>query len=183
MSVRTKKYRKGVCNCQNCGIQFEKALTEITRNKKLNRPNFCSRSCVGKHNVKNFGDRKNNYDISKHSGNRSDLYTKFKYHFRSVKKRFKDVEITIEDLEDVWEKQNGFCEFSGVKLTLSSYSKIEKNPIYSASLDRIDSSKGYIIGNIRWVSRSINYMKNNMSDEMVWELCKLIKENLTKKGY
>lgn len=180
---RFYKYKKGLCKCQNCGIEFEKPLTEITRNEKLKRPNFCSRTCVGKNNLKNFGDRRGVYDISKHSGNRSDLYTKFKYHFRSIKKRFKDVEITIEDLEDVWSNQNGVCEFSGVKLILSSYSKIEKNPIYSASIDRIDSSKGYVKGNIRWVSRSINYMKNSMSDEMVWELCKLIKENLTKKGY
>jgi len=183
MEKRRIKYKMGLCECQNCGIEFEKPLTEITRNKKLNRPNFCSRTCVGKNNVKNFGDRKNNYDISKHSGNRSDLYIKFKYHFRSVKKRFKDVEITIEDLEEIWNKQNGVCEFSGVQLILSSYSKIEKNPIYSASLDRIDSSKGYVKGNIRWVSRSINYMKNTMSDNMVWELCNLIKNNLIKKGY
>ena len=61
------------------------------------------------------------------------------------------------------------------------YSKIEKNPIYTASLDRIDSKKGYIKGNIRWVSRSINWMKNDITDEMVWELCKLISENYKHK--
>lgn len=183
MEKKKNKYKLGTCICQNCGIEFEKPLTEIRRNSKLNRPNFCCRTCVGKHNVKNFGDKRSYYDISKHSGNRSDLYTKFKYHYRTVKKRYKECEITIEDLEDAWTKQNGICEFSGVKLVLSSYSKIEKNQIYSASLDRIDSSKGYVKGNIRWVSRSINYMKNTMPDEMVWELCKLIKENLIKKGY
>ena len=50
----------------------------------------------------------------------------------------------------------------------------------TASLDRIDNSKGYIKGNIRWVSRSINYMKNDMSDDMVNELIDLIVKN--KKG-
>jgi hypothetical protein len=182
MNTQKRKYKMGLCECQNCGIQFEKPLTEIRRNEKLNRPNFCSRKCVGQNNVKNFGDRKNNYDISKHSGNRIDDYTRFKYHYRTIKSRFKQVEVTIQDLKEVWDNQNGICEFSGVKLILSSYSKIQKNPIYSASLDRIDSSKGYTKDNIRWVSRAINYMKNTMSDDMVWELCNLIKENLSKKG-
>jgi hypothetical protein len=182
MEKRKIKYKMGKCTCKNCGIEFEKPLTEIRRNEKLNRPNFCSRTCVGKNNSKNFGDKKSNYDISQHSNNRSDKYTKFKYHYRSILSRNKEVTVTVDDLKYVWDKQEGICEFSGVQLVLSTYSKIIKNPIYTASLDRIDSSKGYIKGNIRWVSAAINYMKNNMSDDMVWELCNLIKENVIKKG-
>ena len=169
----------GKCVCKNCGIEFEKPLTEIRRNEKLNRPNFCTRTCVGKHNIKNFGDKR--IDISKFGYKRKgDEYTKFKYHFRNIKTRNQVIDITIDDLKEKWEKQNGICEFSGVNLILSTYSKINKNPIYTASLDRIDSSKGYIKGNIRWVSRAINWMKNDMSDDMVNELIELIIEN--KKG-
>ena len=47
-------------------------------------------------------------------------------------------------------------------------------------LDRIDSSIGYTKNNIRWVSRAINWMKNDMSDEMTWELINILVEN--KKG-
>ncbi len=175
MKNNTKKL--GECVCKNCGIIFEKPLTEIRRSEKFNRPHFCSRTCTGKHNIKNFGDRKINYDISKHSNNRIDGYTKFKYHYRNILKRNQEVDITIEDLKNQWDKQQGFCVFSGIKLTLSSYTKIEKNPIYTASLDRIDSSKGYIKGNIRWVSRAINWMKNNMDDIMVWELIDILIKN------
>lgn len=182
MNYKKSKYKLGTCICKNCGVEFEKPLTEIRRNEKIGRPNFCSRTCVGKNNVKNFGDRKNRYNISNHSNNKHDEYTKFRYHYRNILTRTKSVDVTIEDLKERWELQNGVCEFSGVQLTLSSYSKINKNPIYTASLDRIDSGKGYIKGNIRWVSRSINYMKNDMSDDMVWELCNLIKENVIKKG-
>ena len=88
---------------------------------------------------------------------------------------------TREDLRNIWELQNGICFFSGVKLVLSSYSKINKNPIYTASLDRIDSSKGYSIDNIRWVSRAMNWMKNNMSDDMVHELLEIIRNKKTPK--
>jgi len=178
MKNNTKKL--GECVCKNCGVIFKKPLTEIRRSEKFNRPHFCSRTCTGKHNIKNFGDRKSNYDISKHSNNRFDNYTKFKYHYRNILKRNQEVGVTIENLKDQWDQQNGICVFTGIELILSSYSKIEKNPIYTASLDRIDSSKGYITGNIRWVSRAINWMKNDMNDIMVWELINILIEN--KKG-
>lgn len=183
-----KYYRRklGTCVCQNCDIEFQKPLSEIERNKKLNRSNFCSRRCVGKHNVKNFGDRSiYHYNIAKHSFNREDKYTQFRYHFRSILNRCaaKDIKIniTIDDIIDVWNEQKGICEFTGVKLVLSSYSKIKKNPIYAASIDRIDSENGYVKDNIRWVSRAINWMKNNMSDELTWKLCELISENIKKR--
>ena len=180
MERKKIKYKMGVSVCKTCGLEFEKPLTEIRRNEKLNRSNFCSRACVGKHNLSNFGDKKSTYDISLHSGNRNDLYTKFKYHYRNIKKRNQEIDVVIDDLRFQWELQNGICPFTGINLEISSYNKIEKNPIYSASLDRIDSSKGYVKGNIRWVSRAMNWMKNNMSDEMVNELINHIIEN--KKG-
>jgi len=182
-----KKYygrKLGSCICKNCGKEFEKPLSEINRNIKLNRPNFCTRSCVGKTNIKNFGDKSFNISNCNKIKRYGDWYTLFKYHYRTIASRCrsKDIEldITIDDLKNQWELQNGICEFTGVKLILSSYSKISKDPIYTASLDRIDSSKGYVKNNIRWVSRAINWMKNNMTDDQAWELCHLISENILK---
>ena len=54
MEKRKGKYKMELTICKNCGNEFEKPLTEIRRNEKLNRPNFCSRTCVGKNNVKNL---------------------------------------------------------------------------------------------------------------------------------
>jgi hypothetical protein len=181
MEKRKNSYKLGTCICKNCEKEFQKPLTEINRNEKLNRPNFCCRSCVGKNNIKNFGDGKNKYDITKHSNNRFDEYTKFRYHYKNILKRDYVVEVTIDDLKEQWELQNGICQYSGVKLELSSYSKIKKNPIYSASLDRMDSTKGYVVGNIVWISRAMNWMKNDMTEEMVWEMCELIYQNMQKK--
>jgi len=183
-SINGRKSGKTIC--QNCGIEFEKPMSEITRNDRLNRPNFCCRSCVGKHNSKNFGDPKSRPGAYQHHGGRQeDKYTKFRYHFRTIHNRSIEREIemtiTIDDLIDQWNIQKGICEFTGVQLILSSYSKIKKDPIFSASVDRIESSKGYSKNNIRWVSRSINWMKNEMSDEMTWKLCRLISENMKKK--
>jgi hypothetical protein len=170
----------GKCICANCGVEFEKSNSEINRNKKLSRPNFCSRSCVGVNNTKNLLNVVNRYNIAKHSDNRKSNHVKFNYHFRNIKKRNQIVDVTIIDLINQWDVQNGICPFSGVKLELSSYSKIKKNPIYSASLDRIDSSLGYVKNNIRWVSRVINWMKNDMSDKQVNDLIEILVKN--KKG-
>jgi hypothetical protein len=167
----------GTCNCDNCGIEFQKPQSEINRNQKLNRKNFCSRNCVGKHNIKNFPKERTYNPHALRKVKPGDDYTKYRYHFRNINKRNKEVDVTIDDLKEIWEYQNGICPYLGIKLILSSYSKINKNHIYSASLDRIDSSKGYVKGNIQWISRSINFMKNNMSDQEVKDIIKLIKEN------
>lgn len=47
----------------------------------------------------------------------------------------------------------------------------------SGSIDRIDSSKGYIEGNIQWVHKDVNKMKNNLPQDRFVELCKLIGEH------
>lgn len=170
----------GTCKCDNCGIDFEKPQSEINRNLNLGRKNFCTRTCVGKHNVKNFGIRKDNYNISKHSTNRKDGYTKYRYHFRNISSRNKELDITVEDLKEVWENQKGVCPYLGIELHLNSYGKIKKDPITSASLDRIDSSKGYVKGNLQWISRAMNYLKNDMSEQQVFEIMDLIYKQ--KKG-
>jgi hypothetical protein len=168
----------GTCSCDNCGVKFEKPQSEINRNQKLGRKNFCSRTCVGKNNTKNFGDGTNRYNIAQHSGSRKDSLTKFRYHFRNILKRDKQIDISIEDLKLIWEEQNGVCPYLGIKLHLNTYTKIKKNPITSASLDRIDSSKGYVKGNLQWISRAMNYLKNDMSDQQVREVLNIIYEQM-----
>lgn len=53
----------------------------------------------------------------------------------------------------------------------------------NASLDRMDSKKGYIKGNIQWVYTPINNMKGSLDDNTFTELCGIIYKNsfLNKK--
>jgi hypothetical protein len=178
-NFKRRKLKKCICN--HCGVEFEKPDSEIKRNLKLNRNNYCSRICTGKHVGKNNFGNKTPIRRSGYTNCRTDEFSKFRYYYRSIRNRFKDVDITLEDLKNQWENQNGVCEFSGIKLILSTYKKIIKNSIYAASVDRIDSNKGYVKGNIKWVSVAINYMKNTMTEEMVWELCGHISNNYIKK--
>nr|DAG84015.1 MAG TPA: restriction endonuclease [Caudoviricetes sp.] len=40
--------------------------------------------------------------------------------------------------------------------------------------NRIDSSKGYIRGNLQWVTKRVNWMKGDMSTEELFEMCNKI---------
>jgi len=47
---------------------------------------------------------------------------------------------------------------SGIDLEFSKTRKDTQNK--SVSIDRIDNKKGYIIGNVQWIHKKINIMKN-----------------------
>ena len=44
----------------------------------------------------------------------------------------------------------------------------------TASLDRIDSNKGYIKNNVQWVHKHINTMKMHMTDREFIDMCKKV---------
>lgn len=112
--------------------------------------------------------------------NRRDQYTPFRYYFRNAKKRLKDFNLTLEYLKQLWEEQKGICPYTGIQLCLAEYKANHNNPIYTASLDRIDSSKGYIIGNVQFISTAINYMKNTMSHKETINFCKIIAKHVVE---
>ena len=161
--------------CDYCGIDYDKPLTEYNRNLSLNRHSFCSRNCCGSFSNKYCSqNRTHEHLLNYHYRKIVDPYL---YYMRIIQRRFKEITITIDDLKDQWTIQNGICPYSGIQLILGSSVKTNVNPIYRASLDRIDSSKGYIKGNIQFVSTCINYMKHTLSHDDTIELCKLISKN------
>lgn len=175
--IKYKQKRKLVkVKCDGCGTTFEKPASEHKRSTALKRRTFCTRSCVGKNNHKHLDKYKGNISNLK-SDNRKDEVTPYKYYMKNIKQRYKTIDITLQDLHEQWVNQEGICPYSGISLILSTHSKIEKNAIYSASVDRIDSSKGYIKGNIQFTSRAMNHMKHTMSHEDTVILCKLIAQN------
>lgn len=88
-------------------------------------------------------------------------------------RRKKEFNITIEYTWDLFIKQNKKCALTGVDITFSEYFKGNQ----TASLDRIDSSKGYIEGNVQWVHKRINSMKLNLKQEEFLDWCRKITEH------
>ncbi len=160
--------------CDNCGSTFEREDREHRRSIKQGRKSFCSRKCCGKTNIVNIPeDKRSDYDISQHASNRKDEFSEVRTHLRRVKGRNKEYDIELQDLLDQWNIQKGVCPYS--KIELKAPSKGKNNPITTASLDRIDSNKGYVKGNIQFVSTAINYMKAQMTHEETMELCAIIR--------
>lgn len=100
-----------------------------------------------------------------------ELWTSIK---RSAKNRKMDFDISIEDIWGLFLKQNRKCALSGVDLFFSR--SVKARPSSTASLDRIDSKKGYTLDNIQWVHKDINRMKNKYDQEVFIQYCKLIAE-------
>lgn len=90
--------------------------------------------------------------------------------------------ITTQNMWSLMLSQNHKCALSGLDIWLSKGKNVpmqtnQRNLDYSgwnASLDRIDSSKGYIKGNVQWVHRNVNIMKNSYTEDYFLYLCKEI---------
>jgi hypothetical protein len=78
--------------------------------------------------------------------------------------------LTIEQAWELYQKQEGKCALSGLPIFFPATNKGE----FTASLDRIDSSKGYIEGNVQWVHKDINIMKNKFPQDYFIKICKLV---------
>lgn len=83
------------------------------------------------------------------------------------------VSVTLEDLCQLWEEQQGLCALTKLPLTLGQCVKDSQ----TASLDRIDSSRGYVYDNVQWVHKTVNTMKMEMTQEDFIMFCKLVATN------
>lgn len=100
-------------------------------------------------------------------------------HYRKhAEKRGIEFNVDIKYLYEVLLTQNYKCPYTGFELIM------ERKDVYcrttiNAYLDRIDSNKGYINGNIQWVYKPINIMKGTMSHDEFINMCSIIykKEN------
>lgn len=92
------------------------------------------------------------------------------------KRKSRDLEftITIEYAWNLFIQQNKTCALTGLPIKICDIRDGGQN---TASLDRIDSSKGYIEGNVQWVHKDINHIKMDYNQEYFLNLCKRVYEN------
>lgn len=106
-----------------------------------------------------------------------------KTYFTNVKRNARlrnfPVTITIEDAQALLEKQNFKCALTNRDI-FRGPGKVRDTKRNTASLDRIDSTKGYIKGNIQWVHKDVNIMKQAFTEKYFYETCKEIYFNLSK---
>jgi hypothetical protein len=89
-------------------------------------------------------------------------------------KRGIEVSITWQEGFLLMEQQAFRCAYTGRKLTLPVSTDWGRYRKCTASLDRIDSAKGYEPGNVQWVEKRINLMKRDIPHDAFVRLCKIV---------
>lgn len=83
--------------------------------------------------------------------------------------------LTPQYIWDLFLNQNRRCALSGTELSFPQRGRIKKDETkQTASLDRIDSLRPYIEGNVQWVHKDINQMKMNMGEEKFLQYIEMI---------
>lgn len=99
-------------------------------------------------------------------------------HWNTVKKNAKQRKLPVKiDAKYAWNlfiKQDRRCALTGETLV---FSKRCWSRDATASLDRIDSTKGYIPGNVQWVHKIVNFMKQQYTTELFFSWCKKVVEH------
>ena len=131
------------------------------------------RSHFGKNHIRSCGCRRRGQESDNWTGCgdiSGSFFGKIKHH---AKRRNIDFDISIDYLWDLFKKQNGKCVLSGIDLVFYKHSLAN----CTASLDRINSSIGYIEGNVQWVHKDVNFMKQQFSQDYFIEMCNFITKN------
>lgn len=123
------------------------------------------------------------HDPSKQWNGIHDISGKYLYALKcNAKNRKIKFSLKKEYLWELYLQQNKLCKLSNLKIEfVRNY--VDDGENQTASLDRIDSSKGYIKGNVQWVHKIVNRMKWKISEQEFINWCKLVSNRHLKTKY
>lgn len=129
-----------------CGVE-----TKVAARYLKNGRSKCCRKCGSKRRDENH----------KWSGYKDLTGTLLSHIKQGAKRRGIEFSVSKQYLYDLYYKQNGRCALTGKEMSWDE-----------ASLDRIDSNKGYIEGNVQWVLKQVNLMKHKLTTDEFIKICK-----------
>lgn len=155
-SISNKKH---VYNCKcECGTINQISYYNLMHNISLGCKKCTAKLGKNSKRWNGFGDISGDY-----------WYTISHNNLRRAKKL--EFNITKEQAWNLFLMQNRKCALTGLDLIINFR---ENN--HNASLDRIDSDKGYVINNIQWVHKDINMMKNEYGEKYFIYMCQLVNQ-------
>lgn len=105
------------------------------------------------------------------------------FYFQEIELRAKrrniNFDLTHDYLKELLNKQNFKCALSGLEIKCSSR-KERRVGNNIASLDKIDPKLGYVMGNVQWVHKDLNFMKQRFDQEKFIHYCTLVANNKRK---
>lgn len=81
-------------------------------------------------------------------------------------------DIDMSTLRDLATKSRGMCAVTGIAFSLDRGSA--RSGPWTISLDRVDSRKGYVIGNVRLVCHAVNVAMNEWGEVVVLRVARAI---------
>lgn len=160
LKIRSSKRRSqvGLFHC-DCGKSKEIEITRVVRGETES----CCRFEMNKGIIGELGD------------------TYFSRVRDGALKRNLEFLVTKQYLWDLFLKQDRKCKLSGVDLKFTPTQR-SRPECQTASLDRIDSSKGYTENNVQWIHKDVNEMKMDRTDLRFLSWCKIITEFQERKA-
>jgi hypothetical protein len=140
------------CKCSGCAS--EQAYTRKDHAKQSHASDWQCKTCAA--HAKKFSANQSVGDYTR-------AFNRFR---KSAKSRGLVWELTENQMFAYF---SGFCEMTGWPISLS-YTE------HTASLDRIDSKVGYVVGNIQWVHAMVNMSKNRYDVGEFIAMCKAVAE-------
>ena len=158
--------------------------TDILKSKQATKCRACSNKEKYLKNVINKKVAFKGYSIG-HQGTGDLTKTQLlhiKYNSKQRNIKWDNSYMNTENLWQLMLSQNHKCKLSNLDITLSKGKNIPMQTKagnldfngWNASLDRIDSSKGYIKDNVQWVHRDVNIMKNSFDEDYFIKMCRFI---------
>jgi hypothetical protein len=88
-----------------------------------------------------------------------------------------DFDLTPEYVQRVFDRCEGKCSITKLPFDMEIGTKTKRNP-YRPSVDRINSNRGYVKGNIQIVLTIVNTMKMDYTDKILHPVVKAWAENI-----
>ena len=143
--------------CKSCGAEKEIDDFPVRNDRSGRLRPYCKTCSNSSQRARYVSHRKNN---------------PFLHRCTRAKSRAKGLEVpfnlTPEYLESMW---TGKCPVLKVDLNLVT----DRSDEYAAELDRFNPELGYVKGNVHWLSRKANRIKNNTSVEILENLLEWMK--------
>lgn len=145
-------------NCPDCNS--EQSYGRKDHYKQAIAGNWKCKSCSS--SINNFAGKHNDIPL-----------TWFNIKRKSGISRGYQWELTIEFVWEMYIKQDKKCSLSGLPIGWS-----ETGLTATTSIDRIDSSEGYLLENVQLVHKDINFMKQQFSQDYFIEVCKAVADKV-----
>ena len=110
-------------------------------------------------------------NTNRRSRQKTTLQSKFGVILSNAKQR-NNVEVSIDFLLELFDKQKGRCALSGEYMTIAATDTRTQSS--HVSLDRIDNSLGYTKDNVQLVTAKANYMRGKASISDFKSMCEKV---------